>query len=127
MSKALKLLQQRHNEWIEIVNRCDLEGYVELLAEDGVWLPPGGKPVEGRDAFREWLEPFFSRFEYDFSITDARFRESGGRAISKGKFISVMTPKEGGDSMQHSGTFTVLWHRNGDEWYIDRYIDDTGL
>lgn len=127
MKDKSETLQQRHKEWIDIVNRGDAEVYAGLLTEDAVWFPPEGDPFKGRTAFKEWLSPFISRFDYDFSITEERFRIMGDRAISRGKFTSVMIPKEGGEPMQHSGTFTVLWWREGEEWYIDRYIDDTDM
>lgn len=127
MSDKLKILQQRHIDWINIVNRGDAEAYAGLLTEDAVWFPPGSDPIEGREAFKEWLGPFLSRYNYDFSIGNERFRVMVDRAITKGKFTSLMTPKEGGEPMQHIGTFIVLWHREGDDWYIERYIDDTDL
>lgn len=123
----MKTLQQRHKEWIDIVNRGDAEAYAGMLAEDAVWFPPEGDPIEGREAFKEWLAPFIGQFEYDFSIAGERFRIMGDRAISSGKFISVMTPKKGGEPMQHGGTFIILWYRKRDEWYIERYIDDTDM
>lgn len=127
MQDDLNTLQQRHKEWIDIVKRGDAEAYAGLLTEDAVWFPPTGKPLAGRKAFREWLSPFFNRYEYDFSITNEWFRIAGDRAIEKGKFTSVMNSKKGSEQMKHSGTFTVLWRREGDEWYIERYIDDTDM
>lgn len=120
-------LQKRHKDWIDIVNRRDAEAYSWLLTDDAVWFPPTGDPIGGREAFKEWLTPFFDRFNYNFSIADLRYRVSGNRAVSKGKFTSIMTPKVGGEPMQHSGTFTVLWYRVGEEWNIEHYIDDTDM
>lgn len=119
MKDKLESLQHCHKGWIDIVNRGDAKAYVGMLAEDAVWFPPEGEPIEGRTAFKEWLSPFFSRFNYDFSIADEQFRISGDRAVSKGKFTSIMTPKEGGEAMQHSGMFIVLWRREGEEWYME--------
>lgn len=127
MKDELKSIQQRHKEWINIVNRGDAEAYAGLLAEDAVWFPPTGDPIVGRDAFSEWLSPFFSRFEYDFTITNERFRIAGDRAVEKGTFTSVMSPVVDGDPMEHSGTFTVLWRCERQQWYIERYIDDTDI
>lgn len=127
MKDKSESLQKRHKEWIDIVNRGDAEAYAGLLDEDAVWFPPSGDPIEGRVAFKEWLAPFFGRFDYDFSIADLRYRVSGNRAVSKGKFNSIMTLKEGGEPMQHSGSFTVLWYRVGEEWNIEHYIDDTDI
>lgn len=127
MSNESKSLKQRHNEWIDIVNRGDVDAYAELLTEAAVWIPPSGEPIVGREAFREWLASFFSRFSYNFSITNKRLKIFNDRAIGKGEFTTEMIPKEGGKPMRHSGTFMVLWYREGEHWYIERYIDDTDL
>jgi len=127
MDKALKSLQQRHLEWIDIVNRGDGAAYSRLLADEGIWIPPQGDPIIGREAFRKWLSPFFEKYSYNFSIKDEQFLMRGRWAIEKGKFTTVMTPEDG-DEMKHSGTFTVIWYRNdAGKWLIDRYVDDTNF
>lgn len=128
MKVDLKSLQQRHREWIDIVNKGDTEAYPQLLTKDAVWFPPGGDPIVGRKAFREWVAPFFNRFTYDFDIRDERITAVEGRAVEKAVFTSEMTPKEGGKTLEHSGTFIALWlcDKSG-IWRIERYIDDTDM
>lgn len=128
MQEARKHLQQRRDEWVQLVNAGDLESYVALFSEDGVWLPPGQTAVVGRQAIREWLIPFFKQFDYNFSIQDEQTRIAGDWAIERGTFHSELTHKEGGDPMHHSGKYVVLWHRSEDGlWHIDRYIDVTEI
>ncbi len=127
MKDKLDSFQKRHKEWIDIVNNGDAEAYAGLLTEDAVWFPPGGYPIEGRAAFKKWLDPFFGRFVYEFSVTNERIRITADRAVEKGEFTSLMTPKGGGEPMKHSGTFTVLWKWEGEGWNIERYIDDTDM
>ena len=128
MKEDLKILQQRHREWIDIVHKGDAEAYSQLLTEDAVWFPPDSDPIVGREAFREWLSPFFNRFTYDFDIGNKRITASGGRAVEKAAFTSEMTPKKGGEPMRHSGTFIALWQRDQNGiWRIERYIDDTNI
>ena len=119
-------LGRRHRAWIDAVNGTDLTAYADLVCEDVVWLPPGQPPIEGRAAFRAWLEPFFGRYAYDFSIEDPVFRMAGDRAVEKARFRSRMTPRDGGEDMTHEGRFIALWRRDGDAvWRIERYVDDT--
>ena len=121
-------LKERHEEWIEVVNQRDIEAYADLLSEKAVWIPPGQQPIIGRQAFKQWLDPFFNEYEYDFSITGEQFKIAGEWALERAEFTSRMTPLDGENTMEHSGSFTVIWHRESDErWYIDRYVDDTGL
>lgn len=119
---------KRHHEWIKVVNDRNLAGYVNLLKEDGIWIPPGQEPLIGREAFKSWLKPFFDQFRYNFTVKNERFRMAGNRVVEKGSFETVMTPENDGEPMAHSGTFTILWHRDEDRnWCIEFYIDDTGL
>lgn len=121
-------LRKRHREWIQVVKDGNVDGYCQILTENVVWMPPGSIPIEGRKAFQKWLTPFFNQFSYQFDINDIRLKVSGNRAIERAQFISTMTPKAGGDSMKHAGTFIALWVQMKDSnWYIERYIDDTDL
>lgn len=128
MENDTKRLRQRRDEWIQIVNVGDLERYVGLFREEAVWLPPGQAAVVGRSAIKAWLTPFFEQVDYTFSIRDEQVRFAGDRAIEKGTFHSALTRKEGGESMRHSGTYMVLWHREENGlWFIDRYFDITEI
>lgn len=128
MQEAQQHLHQRRDEWVQIVNAGDLEGYVGLFSENAVWLPPGQTAVAGRPAIREWLTPFFKQFHYNFSIENEQIRIAGDWAIERGTFHSELTRKEGGEPMRHSGKYVVLWHRGEDGlWHIDRYLDVTEI
>lgn len=128
MQNVPNSLKQRHREWVDVVNRRDIDAYANLLSEKAVWIPPGQPPIVGRHAFKQWLTPFFNEFRYDFSITGEQFTIAGEWALERAEFISRMTPVDGGNTMEHSGSFTVIWHLESDDrWYIDRYVDDTGL
>lgn len=128
MQNVPEPLIERHQEWIDVVNAGDSDTYANLLAENAVWIPPGQDPITGRTAFKQWLTPFFDAFSYTFSISDVRIRVAGDWAIERAEFTSEMTPYNGGDPMKHTGTFTVLWHRDDDKvWYIERYFDDSDL
>ena len=121
-------LRKQHQKWIDVLNNGDIDAYVNIIVKDAVWIPPGQQPIIGREAFRQWLAPFFSKFSYDFSISEPQFIVSGNWAFERAKFTSKMIPNSGGEPMTHSGTFTVFWHRNREKnWCIERYIDDTNL
>lgn len=121
-------LEERHKEWIQVVNDGDIDSYSRILTEDAVWIPPGSEPIEGRQAFKNWLAPFITKYSYRFDIFEIRFNVAGNRVLERAEFSSEMTPKSGGDSMTHSGSFTALWKKEEDnQWYIECYIDNTNL
>lgn len=121
-------LEHRRNEWRTAVNQGDLESYLELVTTDVVWLPPAGSPVQGREAFGNWLEPFFGAYDYDFQLEPKRVLVFEGWGAEGGSFTSVMRPKGGGEPQEHRGTYAVLWRLDeGDQtWRIERYVDGFG-
>ena len=121
-------LAASHRAWLRAVNGNDLAGYLGVVAENVVWIPPGGDAVEGRADFRRWLIPFFEQYDYEFSVTDVSFHIAGPWAVQRGLFRSRMTSRTGGLPMEHSGRFLILWRQDDDsEWRIDRYLDETPI
>lgn len=119
-------LKSSHRCWLEAVEQADLDGYVDLVVEDVVWIRPGQEALQGRVAFRRWVGPFFEQYTYGMSVRDADIRVAGRWAVEKGTFHSRVTPRAGGDTMEHTGRFIALWkHAVDGKWRIDRYIDDT--
>ena len=119
-------LAASHDAWIKAVEATDVDAYAALVCEDVVWLPPGDTSVVGREAFRDWLAPFFGGYRYDFAVHDVQFRVADDWALERGRFLSRMTPRSGGEPVEHGGRFILLWRRDEDgTWRIERYVDDT--
>lgn len=110
--------------WVAAINDGSLERYVDLLAPDIIWVPPGADAIVGRAAVSDWLAPFFETYRYEFALDVEDFRPAGAMAVERGSFLTRLIPRGGGASMEHGGSYLVLW-RNDDEWRIDRYVDLT--
>lgn len=124
MSAATDPVADRRGEWMAAVNQGALDDYADLVTEDLVWLPPAGEPLTGRQAFRAWLEPFFARFDYLFSVEPVQVRAFDGWCAEAGRFRSVLTEKGGGAPQEHTGRYLVLWRLEPDGvWRIERYVD----
>ena len=125
MSAAAGVDRRRH-EWITVVNNGSLDEYADLVAEDVVWLPPAGGALTGRKAFREWLRPFFTRYDYEFTVEPSEVRVFDGWCAELGRFRSVLSTG-GGDRQEHTGNYFVLWRLDADRtWRIERYVDGIG-
>lgn len=124
----LTAIDARRKEWIDAVNARDRDGYAALFTEDAVWVPPGVDAISGRESIRQFLGPFFARYEYEFSIAGPVVRVAGDWAVERGVFTSRMTPVSGGEGGSHSGIYHVIWRKEADgAWYLERYIDVTDL
>ena len=127
MSDAIRAIADRRRDWIAAVNRRDVDAYLDVLAPDVVWLPPGQSAIEGREAFGDWVRPFFEAYEYYFSIEDPVVSVSGDFAVERGRFATEMTPIDGGNAMTHEGDYLVFWRRIDSRWMIERYADGSYL
>lgn len=117
-------LAQRHLQWERAVNAGDIDAYADLVTHDLVWIPPTGDAIVGRQAFREWLGPFFEAYDYVYSTSNTRFLGAGDWGAEKSEFESRMTPVAGGATLMHAGAYVVIWRRDTDgAWRIDRYLD----
>lgn len=121
-------IEERRREWVEVTCQADAARSTSLLTEDAVWFPPNSEALSGRQAVRDWMEPFFEMFEYEFSVLDVRLRLAGNWALEHGVFTSQLTSRHDGRSSTHGGFYLLNWRRQPDEkWYIDRYIDVSEL
>ena len=120
-------VDERRSEWIRVVNRGSVDGYADLVARDVVWLPPAGAPIEGREAFRRWLEPFFEQYDYEFDLDPVQVRMFEGWCAEVGRFRSVLVRKGSDDRQAHGDGYFVLWRLDPDTvWRIERYVDGIG-
>jgi uncharacterized protein (TIGR02246 family) len=126
LESDVEAIERRRHDWISAVNVRNVDAYLDLLTEDAVWIPPGQLALSGHAAFQAWVQPFFERFFYKFTITDATVRMAGNWAVERATFHSTVTPVSGEPPAQHSGLYLVFWRRETDGlWRIERYFDET--
>jgi uncharacterized protein (TIGR02246 family) len=127
MNSALDAVAERRREWVEVVNDGSVERYADLVTADVVWLPPAGEPITSRQAFRDWLEPFFAGYAYRFSVEPTEVRPFDGWCAELGNFRSALSAKSGGEPQEHGGRYFALWRLDPDgAWRIERYVDGVG-
>lgn len=128
MNTALEAIAARRREWMAVVNEGTVDAYADLVTDDVVWLAPAGDPITGRPAFRAWLEPFFARYDYRFSVEPIQVQGFEGWCAELGHFRSVLSASGGGEPQEHSGRYFVLWRMDPDgSWRIERYVDGVGV
>jgi tRNA-Thr(GGU) m(6)t(6)A37 methyltransferase TsaA len=101
--------------------------FEELLSEDAVILAPGFPPIDGRDAclefLREVLRTMHAMYTREVTCDSAEVVVSGNLAFDRGRFVQVVTPRDGGPVAREEGHY--LWMYRRDEqgrWWLVRII-----
>ncbi len=97
--EAVNALRQHH---MDVVNAGDLEGSANLFREDGVSLPPGAPPMEGRPAIRAWFSQVFKQFRLvGFDLEVGGLMQAGDYVVEYGSWKAAFHAVDG--SKEHSG------------------------
>lgn len=124
MDKEMTAIREQRARWIAAINQGSAAGFVEVLAEDAVWLPARHNAISGKDNIRTWLEKPFAELDYDYSVTEVRLRVAGDYAVEQAKFSTRAQAKSGETMPPHEGRYTLFWRKTpAGTWLIERYID----
>lgn len=125
MTDDLSRITQQREAWIDAINDGSAAGFVEVIADDAVWLPSMHKAIKGKERIRAWLEGPFAKFDYNYSVSDVRIRLAGDWAVEQAKFSTKAGTRSSGEPMpEHNGSYVVIWRRSPSQaWLIERYID----
>lgn len=99
---------------------ANVDGFLELLQDDVVFLPPGENPIEGKVAVGEYYATLFSMFDVQLTHIPGPVDLIGNAVIHSGNARGTMSPKAGGEPIsfynkylfvmriQHDGSL-VYW------------------
>jgi uncharacterized protein (TIGR02246 family) len=110
------------DEYGEMVQAGDFEGWLSLWAEDGVQMPDNAPTRVGRTAIAEAMKGAFDAM--DLSITIHAIEDAevwGDRGLTRCRYSLALTPKEGGETMavMPDGKALTLYGRQADgSWKI---------
>lgn len=103
----------------------DHETLLTLWDEEGVALPPGAPPVQGKAALRAWLcdegEPDYEVTEYVHDFIERRI--VGDWAFEWGTFVSAAVPHGEGEEFRSTGKLLRILKRQADgAWKVSHAI-----
>ncbi len=109
---AIRSATRRYVEMDEARNAAVLQ----LIAEDGVYMPPGIAPLEGRKA----IEELFKAHPWEhLSETPAEVDGRGDLAFVRGAWSVTFNGKPGG------GSYIEVWQKRAVGWQIIRKVWNT--
>jgi len=121
--EELAALREQRHRWIAAINEGSVDGFLAVVTDDAVWLPPRHDAIRGKKDIRAWLGQPFARLDYEYSVSDVRVRLAGGWTIEQARF-SARARKKSGDALPpHEGIYTLLWRKTTSGWLIERYVD----
>jgi ketosteroid isomerase-like protein len=100
---------------IAAVRSGNVEAAVGLFDPQGILLPPGAPPLEGKHAIRAWFQQVFANFRVDgFAIEPGGLEERGDLAIEHGNWSAIFQPKDGSPGMPAGGSYLTVYARLSD-------------
>ena len=111
------------------IARGDAAGCAAVYSEDAKILPPDNPALTGRKAAQEVWQGIIDIGVKGVSLQTLELEEMGDRAVERGAG-TVDIQGEGGQTIQVSAKFIVLWRRQADgawKWHWDCWNFDAPL
>src|SRR5262245_30118824 len=83
----------------------DLHGFMQLVADDAVFLPPGDKPLEGAAAIRAWYDNFFRAYDVQLQHIPGVSEVEGAVIIHRGNARGTLQPRGGGSPVSFDNKY----------------------
>jgi uncharacterized protein (TIGR02246 family) len=116
--------RENHQRFQEFWNAGDVEGLVDLYAEDAVYLAPGGQKLCGHSEIRAMLEQM-AKLGSRTRLELLRLTENGDLALERTRW-TMQFPGEDGKTTEQEGFSTVVLRRGADgAWRM--IVDDPGI
>ncbi len=109
--------------------RGDAAGCAAVYTEDAKILPPDSPALTGRQAGQEVWQSIINMGVKGVSLQTLELEEMGDTAVERGA-ATVQIQGEGGQTMEASAKFIILWKRQADgawKWHWDCWNFDAPL
>ena len=116
--QAIKsLIKECSRAW----NEGDYEGYMAIIDEEAMFLPPNSAPIGGMETIRSIYQTEFGSNDFDLTIKTEEIHVSGDLAYSHSIWKGSMNPKDGSEPFVFNNKNLVIYKRQVDgSWKIFR-------
>ena len=104
------LLDECSRAW----NEGDYEGFMAIIDEDAMFLPPNAPPFGGMEKIRSVYKTEFDSFDFDVTITTEEIHVSGDLAYSLDIWKGSMMPKDGSEPIPFENKNLVIYKKQND-------------
>ena len=121
LDEDLAAITAFNKRYLGAINDEDIATLSSLTTEGHVMIAPNRAPIVGKKANDELNGGAFERFAFDENWTPIETVVSGDLAFQRGTYTTAVTPKDGGDKREISGTFLRIYQRQSNgEWRMTR-------
>ena len=121
-TQAIQSLSDRYGV---VVTEADVDGFLDLLTEDAVLMPPNGDMLVGKESIRPLLESAFDRDSNTFfeeRTTPSEIQVAGRWAFDRG-ITTIRTGPKDGAIVERTNKYIRIWERQADRsWKLARVI-----
>ncbi len=105
----------------------DAERWIALWDENGVKMPPGSPPIEGKENILARKQAAAAKWiTNEMTITDLEYEVAGDWAYVRGVYSATDTPTAGGESVKTDGKYMSILHRQPDgSWKLYRDLSNS--
>ena len=101
----------------------DVEGIMGGLTGDHLTMPPNEPTPQTLDALRSWHEQRIAEYTIDDATFSPEIEVCGNWAIDRWSSTNILSPRDGGASIQINLKGVWIWHRELDgSWKLSRSI-----
>ena len=105
-----KLIKEASRTW----NEGDFEGYMALIDDDAMFLPPNAPTFGGLETIRSKYSASFEQLTFDVTISTEEIHVCGDLAFSRTTWVGSMNPKDGGEPIVFNNKAISIYKRQSD-------------
>jgi uncharacterized protein (TIGR02246 family) len=123
-------IRQLIDRYVTAGSNGDLQGVLDTMTDDIVFLPPNDTPKVGKEELRGWLQPFQQAYTSKDVAQSRELRIAGDIAYEWGLFQETFTPKDpasGNKPIRLDGKYLRIYHRQKDGWRMARACWNSNL
>ncbi len=122
-SLVVDAILSRYQTWMQSIRVRNLEGILDIYAEEATYMPPGKPQFSGKQALREIWDSYLQREEFVAEyFPTIRVSDAGDMAYDIGRYRISM--KKEGQPVTFEGKYVVVWRLQEAQWRVVVDIDN---
>jgi uncharacterized protein (TIGR02246 family) len=114
----VRAIEALHDRWIADERAGNARAVLDLCDDDVLWLPPGGRPMRGRQTILHWLSgPAVSL--HDVTLSNLEIAGEGRVAWKTCEFVTTYYPEGANRPVIERGSHLWVLHKtDAGEWRV---------